>query len=82
MRVRLFTAQREIGTVDLAPGVTIPDLVREMRNHRLFVTDQPAQQLRETTLPAADAVGSVEVVPDGDASESATPRRSRKVPAA
>jgi hypothetical protein len=62
MRARLYTADGTLGLVDLVDGADVADIVRAMREHRLFITPESEPQVA-TTLPAP---GGPEVTLPGD----------------
>ena len=76
MRARLYTAGGTLGFVDLVDGADVAEIVRAMREHRLFVTPvEPAAPLQAaTTLPAQV---SQDVTLPGDRTLDAGPKRRR-----
>jgi len=52
MRARLYTADGNLGFVELVDGAAVADVVRAIREHRLFITPvEPAAAAAATTLP-------------------------------
>ena len=52
MRARIYTPAGTLGLVDLVDGAVVADVVRAMREHRLYIT--PVEEAPEpvaTTLP-------------------------------
>lgn len=69
LNVKTITGQ--LGKLELAEGVTEMDVVRAMRNHKLYITAQP-----ETTLEAPPpAPGGETVVAGGEAKPKGKGRR-------
>jgi hypothetical protein len=76
MRARLYTPRGNLGFVDLVDGVEVADVVRAMREHRLFITPvEPVAPLQAaTTLP--DAVNTA--LPGDETIDEIGGRSSRK----
>ena len=59
MRARIYTPAGTLGFVDLVDGAEVADVVRAMRDHRLFITPAdpawPRTPADATTLPAQTA---------------------------
>lgn len=67
-RCTIKTADGELGTAELAAGVALPEVIRAMRDHRLFIVpeDRPA----EVRLDAPEPAGTETVAPGGRARSS------------
>ena len=78
MRARIYTSHGPLGLVDLVDGAGVADVVRAMREHRLYITqvEEPAAAPAATTLPAQ--AGPELTLPGGEAlDEQRQPTRRR-----
>lgn len=75
MQARLYTPRGTLGLVDLVDGAEVADVVRAMREHRLYIT--PVEELAAapaaTTLPAQ--AGPELTLPGDEALEERQKRR-------
>jgi len=74
MRARLYTAAGELGTVDIVDGASVVDVVRAMRERRLFITALP-DGAPTTLLPAASGT---DVTLPAPPPEAPAPMRRRR----
>lgn len=65
MRVRLYTPDAEIGTADLADGITSQMVNMAIREHRLFCTPpDPAAKAKAGSAAADTTLAAEEVMSD------------------